>query len=88
MVISPQAPHGKPLPYMMCRDPESGTDHSLKEISVCLIWHRVDTALGIQGSCHKDVYAIFDLLFKKLILLFTTDKHVCLKDSSAELVLD
>ena len=31
---------------MVCADPESGTDHSLKEVSACLIWHKVNTAMG------------------------------------------
>ena len=68
MVIFAQAPYGKPLPYMLCGDPESGTDHghSLKKVSACLIWHRVD----IQGSCHKDVYTIFDL-FLEVISLYS-----------------
>ena len=39
---------------MMCDDPKSGTDHSLKEVSAYLIW-------VTQGSCHTDGYAIFDL---------------------------
>ena len=58
----PQAPHGEPLPYMVCAGPESGTDHSLKKVSACRIWHKVDTALGHLGSCHKDVCATFVLL--------------------------
>ena len=37
------------LIYMVCGDLESGTDHSLKEVSACLIWHRVDTAMGYPG---------------------------------------
>ena len=32
--------------YMVCGDPELGTDHSLKKVSACLFWHKVDTALG------------------------------------------
>ena len=27
-----------PLPYMVCGDPELGTDHFLKEVSAYLIW--------------------------------------------------
>ena len=39
--------------------------------------------LVIQGSCLKDVCAIFDLLLG-VFFLFTIDKHVCVKDSSAK----
>ena len=39
--------------------------------------------LGIQGSCHKDVCATFDLLLE-VIFLFTINKHVHVKDSIAE----
>ena len=45
--------------------------------------------LGIQGSSHKDVCAIFDLLFGILLdvifFLFTIDKHVVVQDSSADI---
>ena len=39
----------------------------------------------IQCSCLKDDCAIFDLLLEVVIffILFTIDKHVCVKDSSA-----
>ena len=37
------------LLYIVCGDPESGTDQSLKEVSACLIWHRVNTAQGSLG---------------------------------------
>ena len=46
-------------------DPESGTDHSLKEVSAYIIWYRVHT-LGLQGKCHW--------LFS--VLLFTNNIHV------------
>ena len=36
-----QAAHTDPLPYKVCGDPESGTDHFLNKVSACLIWHRV-----------------------------------------------
>ena len=63
---------------MVCSDPESDTDHCLKEVNACLIWHRVDAA---QGSYHKDVCANFDQLLE---VIFIIDKHVCGKDSSAK----
>ena len=40
-----------PLPKEVCCDPESGTDHSLKEVSVCLIWNRVYTGVSrVRGD--------------------------------------
>ena len=50
VVISPEAPHGEPLPHTVYCDPESGNDHCLKEVNACLIWHRVD----IAHVCIKD----------------------------------
>ena len=35
----------------------------------------------IQGSYHKDVCAMFDLLLEVFLFLFTIDKDVCIKDS-------
>ena len=66
-----------PLPYIMvCGDPESGTDHSLKEVSGYSIWYRVHT-WGRLGKCHNS-------FFCTLLCLFTSDIHVSVKNSSAE----
>ena len=61
------------LPYMVCSDPESGTDHSLKEVSAYIIWYRVHT-WGLQGKCHK--------FFCVLLCVFTNTIDVSLKNSS------
>ena len=75
----PTGPHGEPLPYMVCSDPESRTDHSLKKVSACLTkyfgkgWTQ-DWAT--QGSCHMDVCAICYPLLEVIYFLFTIDKHM------------
>ena len=73
----------QPLPYRACSDPESGTDHSLKEVSAYIIWYSVHT-WDLQGSCHKDVCAVFDIIKKSYILLLTIVKRICVMDSSPE----
>ena len=66
-----------PLPYMVCGDPESGTDYSLLEVSAYIIWYRIHT-LGLQGKCHK----LFSVLFYVHLQIICL--HVSLKNSSAE----
>ena len=46
------------LPYMVCADPESGTDHSSRSVHA-LYGIGLTHHWGIQGSCHKYVSAIF-----------------------------
>ena len=60
---------------MVCGDPESGTDHSLKEVNAYIILYRVHN-WGLQGKCHK--------FFSVLLCVFTNNIHVSLKNSSAE----
>ena len=43
---------------MVCSDPESGTDHSVKEVSAYIICCRLHT-WGFQGKCHR----LFSVLF-------------------------
>ena len=52
-----------PLPYMVCDDPESGTDHSLQEVSAYSIWYRVHT-WALQGKCHKILSVLFCVYFQ------------------------
>ena len=68
---------------MMCGDPESGTDHSLKEVSACLIWHRVDTSVGHPGKLSQGCLCYLLSTFRSYIFSFTIYKHVCVKDSIA-----
>ena len=68
-------PGSTPLPYMVCGDPESGTDHSLKQVSAYIIWYRVHT-WGLQGKCHK--------LFSVLFCVHLQIIHVSLKNSGAK----
>ena len=42
VMISPYT-SSTPLPYMVCRNPDSGTEHSLKEVSAYIIWYGVHT---------------------------------------------
>ena len=68
MVIPLKATGSTPLSYIVGGDPESGIDHSLKEVSAYIIWYRVHT-LDLQGKCHR--------LFS--VLLFTNNIHVYLQ---------
>ena len=68
--------HPPAFKYMVCGDPESGTDHSLKEVSAYIIWYRMHT-WGLQGKYHK----LFSVLF---CIYFQTIIHVSVKNSSAE----
>ena len=61
---------------MVCGDPESGTDHSLKEVSAYIRWYRVHT-WGLQGKFQK-------LRSCELLCKFTNDIHVSVKNSSTE----
>ena len=55
VVILQQAAHIVPHPYMVCGDPESGTDHSMKDATACcLIWDRVHT-----GTSRETVTRLF-----------------------------
>ena len=64
-----------PLPYMVCSDPEIGTDHSLKEVSAYIIWNRVHT-WGLQGKCHES--------FSEHFCLYLQIIYANVKNSSAE----
>ena len=48
MVVSVCSGH---LSGMVFGDPESGTDHSLKEVSGCFIWHKVHTQECTEAFC-------------------------------------
>ena len=56
---------------MVCSDPESGTDHSLKEVSAYIIY--------LQGA-----YTGPQISFCALLCIFTNDINVSVKNSSAE----
>ena len=60
-----------PLPYMVCGDPDSGTDHSLKEVNAYIIWYRVHT-WGLQGKCH--------IILCALLCIFTNNIHISVKN--------
>ena len=72
VMVTPLYTGRTPLPHMVCADPESGTDHSLKEVSAYIIWYRVHT-WGLQGK---------QVIFCALLCIFTNNIHV--KNSSAE----
>ena len=77
MVIPLYRQHPPPPPYMVCGDPESGTDQSLKEVSAYIIWYRVHT-WGLQGKCHKFFFLGSSGVF------FTNNIHISVKNSSAQ----
>ena len=56
----------KPLPYMFCGYPVSGTDHSLKEVSANCIWYKLVHTWGFQVICHKLLPVLF-LIYLQLI---------------------
>ena len=60
-VILSQVAHTEPLPYMVYNEPESGTDHSLKVVRSCLIWHGIDTGAS-RVTVTSFLSAILDLL--------------------------
>ena len=62
------------LMIMVCGDPASGTDHSLKEVSAYIIWYRVHT-WGLQGKCHR----LFSVLFCIYLQIYN---YVSVKNSS------
>ena len=65
------------MPYMVRGDPESGTDHSLKDVSAYIIWYRVHTWAS-------RVKLMPQAIFCALLCIFTNDIHVSVKNPSAE----
>ena len=79
--MSPQAPHGEPFPFLVCGDPESGTDHSLKEVSAC---HSTGHSTGASRVAVTRMSVLSLIYFSKFYISFTIDKHVSIQDSSNE----
>ena len=75
MVISPQAPHGEPLPDMVCADPESGTDHFLKDVTIKDVYAIFDLLLEVIFvyiyviKTHGNQY-IGNFLFRQIVNSF------------------
>ena len=59
---------------MVCGDPESGTDHSIKEVSAYIIRYRVHI-WSLGGKCHK-------LFFYALLFISTNNIQVIVNYSS------
>ena len=58
---------------MVCGDPESGTDHSLKEVSAYIVWYRMHTWV-LQGKHHKLCSVLF-CVYLHMIYMFTSLKN-------------
>ena len=61
---------------MVCSDPKTDTDHSLKEVSAYIIWYRGHTK-GLQSKCYK-------VFFYAFLCIFTNNLHVSVNSSSVE----
>ena len=62
---------------MVCSDPESCTDHSLKEVNQCI--HYFGT-----GCTHGAPRVNATSSFCVILCIFTNDIHVSVKNSSAD----
>ena len=76
VMVTPYTGSTTPLLYMVCSDPESGTDHSIKEVSAYIIfgtWYKHE-ASRVNATSY----------FFALLCIFTNNIHVIVKFSSAE----
>ena len=64
------------LMIMLCGDPKSSSNHSLKEVSACLVWYRVNKALGHPGQPLQGCLCYLRSTLRSYIFVFTIDKHL------------